>query len=131
MRAIGELSERYGLPVANVFHAGDGNLHPLILYRSGDPAVEARVQELAADILRLCLDAGGSISGEHGVGSDKRCYMDWMFTPDDLATMGLVRQAFDPQNRANPEKIFPTPRTCGESARRRTEVPELAGVDVF
>jgi glycolate oxidase len=131
MRAIGELSERYGLPVANVFHAGDGNLHPLILYRSGDAAVEARVQELAADILRLCLDAGGSISGEHGVGSDKRCYMDWMFTPDDLATMGLVRQAFDPQNRANPEKIFPTPRTCGESARRRTEVPELAGVDVF
>jgi glycolate oxidase len=131
MRAIGELSERYGLPVANVFHAGDGNLHPLILYRSGDPAVEARVQELAADILRLCLDAGGSISGEHGVGSDKRCYMDWMFTPDDLATMGLVRQAFDPQNRANPEKIFPTPRTCGESLRRRREATELAEVDLF
>ena len=131
MRAIGDLSARYGLPVANVFHAGDGNLHPLILYRSGDPAVEERVQELAAEILRLCIDAGGSISGEHGIGNDKRCYMDWMFNPDDLATMVLVRQAFDPQALANPNKIFPTPKTCAESARRQIELPQLAQVDLF
>jgi glycolate oxidase len=78
-----------------------------------------RVQELGADILRLCIEAGGSITGEHGVGSDKRCYLDWMFAPDDLATMGLVREAFDPAGLANPGKIFPTPRSCGESARRQ------------
>ena len=131
MRAIGELSERYDLPVANVFHAGDGNLHPLILYRAGDPGVEQRVQELGAEILRLCIAAGGSISGEHGVGNDKRCYMDWMFSPDDLATMQLVRQAFDPEGLANPGKLFPTPKTCGESAQRRREEPALAAVEVF
>jgi len=104
--------------VANVFHAGDGNLHPLILYRAGEEGVNERVKALGADILRLCIDAGGSISGEHGVGSDKRCYMDWMFTPDDQATMQLVRQAFDPEGLANPGKLFPTPRSCGESHRR-------------
>ena len=131
MRQIGELSERYGLPVANVFHAGDGNLHPLILYRAEQPGVGERVQELAAEILRLCIEAGGSITGEHGVGNDKRCYMDWMFDADDLATMQLVRQAFDPDQRANPGKIFPTPKSCAESARRRAEAPELAGVDLF
>jgi len=131
MRAIGELSERYGLPVANVFHAGDGNLHPLILYRSDEPGVGERVQALAAEILRLCIAAGGSISGEHGVGNDKRCYMDWMFAPDDLATMQLVRQAFDPEGLANPGKVFPTPKSCGESARRRSEEPALAAVALF
>ena len=117
--AIEELSRRYELPVANVFHAGDGNLHPLIMYRADQSGVTERVQELGAEILRLCIDAGGSITGEHGVGSDKRCYLDWMFSPDDLATMRLVREAFDPQGLANPGKIFPTPRSCGESARRQ------------
>ncbi len=131
MRRIGELSQRYGLPVANVFHAGDGNLHPLILYRADQPGVGERVQELAGEILRLCIEAGGSITGEHGVGNDKRCYMDWMFSGDDMATMQLVRQAFDPQGLANPGKLFPTPKSCGESARRRAEAPELAGLEVF
>ena len=131
MRSIGELSSRYGLPVANVFHAGDGNLHPLILYRADQPGVGERVQALAAEILRLCIEAGGSISGEHGVGNDKRCYMDWMFSPDDLATMTLVREAFDPQGLANPGKLFPTPKSCGESLSRRREAPELAGVELF
>jgi len=131
MRAIGELSERFGLPVANVFHAGDGNLHPLILYRADQPGVGERVQELGAEILRLCIEAGGSISGEHGIGNDKRCYMEWMFSPDDLATMTLVREAFDPASLANPGKLFPTPKSCAESARRRSEAPELAAVEVF
>ncbi len=146
LAAIEELSRRYDLPVANVFHAGDGNLHPLILYRADEPGVTDRVQELGADILRLCIDAGGSITGEHGVGSDKRCYLDWMFAPDDLATMRLVREAFDPAGLANPGKIFPTPRSCGESARRQAssltvhldalpaggvESPSLEPLDVF
>ena len=78
---------------------------------------------LCQEVVRL----GGSISGEHGVGSDKRCYLDWMFSPDDLATMQLVRRAFDPEARANPGKIFPTPRTCAESARR-VAVLEAQGV---
>ncbi len=118
LAAIEGLSRRYALPVANVFHAGDGNLHPLILYNATEADVHERVQALGADILRLCIDAGGSITGEHGVGADKRCYMDWMFEPEDLATMQLVRRAFDPEGRANPGKLFPTPRSCGESARR-------------
>ena len=122
LAAIGDLSREHGLSVANVFHAGDGNLHPLILYRGSDPGVLERVHRLGGEILRLCIAAGGSITGEHGVGSDKRCYMDWMFSADDQATMQLVRQAFDPQRRANPGKIFPTPKTCAESARRAVEL---------
>jgi glycolate oxidase len=93
--------------------------------------VGERVQGLAAEILRLCIAAGGSISGEHGVGNDKRCYMDWMFAPDDLATMQLVRRAFDPEGLANPGKLFPTPKSCGEAARRSREEPALAALEVF
>jgi glycolate oxidase len=118
LAAIEQLSRRYNLPVANVFHAGDGNLHPLILYSHQEAGVIDRVQALGAAILQLCLAEGGSITGEHGVGNDKRCYLDWMFSPEDLATMGLVRQAFDPRGLANPGKIFPTPARCGESQRR-------------
>jgi glycolate oxidase len=132
LAAIEVLGRRYGLPVANVFHAGDGNLHPLILYRADEPGVIERVQELGAEILRLCIDAGGSITGEHGVGCDKRCYLEWMFTPDDLATMQLVREAFDPAGLANPAKIFPTPRSCGESSRSRVVLPLAAeGVEAI
>ena len=118
LAAIETLSAEHGLPVANVFHAGDGNLHPLVLYNPKEPGVAKRVKQLGAAILGLCIDVGGSISGEHGVGSDKRCYMDWMYSGDDLATMLLVRQAFNPEGLANPDKQFPTPRTCSESARR-------------
>jgi glycolate oxidase len=127
LAAIERLSQEHGLAVANVFHAGDGNLHPLILYRAGEPGVNDRVQALGAAILKLCIEAGGSISGEHGVGSDKRCYMDWMFNADDQATMLLVRRAFDPDGLANPGKIFPTPKTCGESLARLVEL-KLEGV---
>ena len=127
LAAIEQLSAHYGLPVANVFHAGDGNLHPLILYRDDEPGIRARVKQLGAEILRLCVEAGGSITGEHGVGSDKRCYLDWMYGPDDLATQKLLRQAFDPEGLANPGKLFPTPRTCAESARR-VQVLKAEGV---
>jgi glycolate oxidase len=131
LAAIEELARRFALPVANVFHAGDGNLHPLILYRAEEPGVLDRVQELGAGILRLCIEAGGSITGEHGVGNDKRCYLDWMFAPDDLATMQLVRQAFDPAGLANPGKIFPTPSGCAESARRQVVLPQAAGLEIY
>jgi glycolate oxidase len=114
LRRIEELSQRHGLRVGNVFHAGDGNLHPLVLYDSRVPGEAARAEELAATILELCVDAGGSITGEHGVGTDKACAMPLMFGKDDLAAMSRLRAAFDPNSLANPGKVFPTPRLCGE-----------------
>jgi glycolate oxidase len=117
LREIAALSEKFGYNVANVFHAGDGNLHPLILYDNSQPGALELVEELGGEILKLCVKVGGSISGEHGIGSDKRCYMPEMFTEADLETMQWVRQVFDAQGIANPTKIFPTPRTCGEGAK--------------
>ncbi|PSO96853.1 MAG: glycolate oxidase subunit GlcD [Cyanobacteria bacterium SW_6_48_11] len=113
---IEALSEKFGYRVANVFHAGDGNLHPLILY---DNSVEGQLEEVEAlgrEILKLCVEAGGSISGEHGIGADKNCFMPDMYSEADLETMQYVRQAFNPKGLANPGKMFPTPRTCGEAA---------------
>jgi len=107
-------SDETGLRVANVFHAGDGNLHPMVLYNGAIEGEEARALEFSYEILRMCVDAGGSITGEHGVGREKQCEMSYMYAEPDLATMLRVRQAFDPHNVANPEKLFPTPRLCGE-----------------
>jgi len=117
LQEIAALGERYGYRVANVFHAGDGNLHPLILYNKAIPGQLEAVEALGGDILKLCVQVGGSISGEHGIGADKRCYMPAMFSPADLETMAWVRQAFDPQGLANPTKLLPSPRTCGEAAQ--------------
>ncbi|MBF2048121.1 MAG: glycolate oxidase subunit GlcD [Elainella sp. C42_A2020_010] len=117
LRQIEALSEKHGYRVANVFHAGDGNLHPLILFNNAIPGQLEQVEALGGDILKLCVEVGGSISGEHGIGADKRCYMPAMFSEPDLETMLWVRQVFNPQGLANPDKIFPTPRTCGEAAR--------------
>jgi len=117
LQEIENLSQKYGYRIANVFHAGDGNLHPLILYDNSVPGALEQVEELGGDILRLCVKVGGSISGEHGIGADKRCYMPNMFTEADLETMQWVRQVFNPKGLANPGKIFPTPRTCGEAAQ--------------
>ncbi|MEM8604745.1 MAG: glycolate oxidase subunit GlcD [Cyanobacteria bacterium P01_H01_bin.121] len=117
LQEIAVLGEKHGYRVANVFHAGDGNLHPLILYNNAEPGALEQVEALGGDILKLCIKAGGSISGEHGIGADKRCYMADMFSEADLATMQAVRRAIDPQTLANPTKIFPTPRTCGEAAK--------------
>lgn len=113
---IETLGEKFGYRIANVFHAGDGNLHPLILYNEKITGSFGKVEELGGEILKLCVRVGGSISGEHGIGSDKKCYMSDMFTPADLETMQYVRNSFNPKGLANPTKIFPTPRTCGESA---------------
>lgn len=120
LQEIEKLSQKYGYAVANVFHAGDGNLHPLILYNNSIPGALETVETLGGEILKLCVKVGGSISGEHGIGADKRCYMPEMFTPADLETMQWVRQVFDPQGLANPGKIFPSPRTCGEAANAKT-----------
>jgi len=117
LQEIKYLSQKYGYRIANVFHAGDGNLHPLILYDNSVPGALEKVEELGGDILKLCVKVGGSLSGEHGIGADKRCYMPNMFTEADLETMQWVREAFNPKGLANPGKIFPTPRTCGEAAR--------------
>ncbi len=111
---IKDLERRSGLAIGNVFHAGDGNLHPLICYDARVPGQTEHAAKVAAEILTYCLEAGGSITGEHGVGADKRCSMLKMFGADDLAVMGQVRRAFDPLEICNPEKVLPTPRLCGE-----------------
>ncbi len=119
---IEALSLKYGYRIANVFHAGDGNLHPLILFDNSIPGELEKVEEVGGEILKLCVKVGGSISGEHGIGADKKCYMPEMFTEADLETMQWVRQAFNPKGLANPGKIFPTPRTCGEAAKAMGEI---------
>ena len=112
LRAIEEISERHGLRVANVFHAGDGNLHPLVLF--SDMSELPRVHEAGLEILTACVEAGGSITGEHGVGMEKNCYMPLQYAPEDLAAMRRVKTTFDPAGLANPGKIFPTPGRCRE-----------------
>ncbi|MFB4291134.1 FAD-linked oxidase C-terminal domain-containing protein [Nonomuraea sp. ATR24] len=111
---IDRLSAEHGIRVANVFHAGDGNLHPLVLFDDAEPGAGERAETVSGAILDLCIAHGGSITGEHGVGVDKAKHMPRMFSPDDLDTMQLVRCAFDPARLSNPGKVFPTPRLCGE-----------------
>ena len=110
---IAEMGAEAGLRVANVFHAGDGNLHPLVLYNA-DAGETEQAEHLSGGIAELCVEMGGSLSGEHGIGTDKACSMPRMFSDDDLATMQRVRAAFDPDGLCNPGKVFPTPRLCGE-----------------
>jgi len=112
---IENLSKRYGLRVANVFHAGDGNLHPLVLYDSSKPGEAQKAEELAGEILKVCVDVGGSITGEHGVGRDKSRFMPLMFDEFALDTMNMIRCTFDPKGLCNPGKVFPTPRSCVET----------------
>jgi glycolate oxidase len=131
LREIAALGEKHGYNVANVFHAGDGNLHPLILYDNSVPGELEKVEELGGEILKLCVRVGGSLSGEHGIGAEKRCYMPEMFSAADMETMQWVKKAFDPQGIANPTKIFPTPKTCGEGAMAMATKEMPAGVDRF
>jgi glycolate oxidase len=114
LQKISDLSAEYGLRVANVFHAGDGNLHPLVLYDNDTPGEAEKAEELAGEIVFACLEHGGSLTGEHGIGEDKKKYLPKMFTTEDMDTMQLLRCAFDPHQICNPGKIFPTPRLCGE-----------------
>jgi glycolate oxidase len=114
LREIARLGSEAGLRVANVFHAGDGNLHPLVLYDGRVAGEEAKAEHVGGEILRVCLKYGGSVTGEHGVGHDKACYLGEQFSEADLATMKLVRAAFDPHGILNPDKVFPSPRLCGD-----------------
>ncbi len=129
MSEIERLSKKAGVRVANVFHAGDGNLHPLVLYDRRIAGQEAAAEALSSQILELCIAAGGSITGEHGVGEDKKKAMSKMFAEPDLVTMQRVRCAFDPLQLSNPTKVFPTPRLCGEKPGEYTPHPaESAGI---
>ncbi len=129
LRRIEELAAEHRLQVANVFHAGDGNLHPLICYDAAAPGEPERAEELANLILRACLDLGGSITGEHGIGVDKKGQMPAMFSESDLEGFHRLRCAFDPHGLANPGKVMPTPRLCGEVPGPYREHPlERAGV---
>ena len=126
---IRALEERSGLRIGNVFHAGDGNLHPLICYDEGVPGQGELAEKVASEILMYCIEAGGSITGEHGVGADKSSSMAKMFSPADLDTMQMLRCAFDPTSICNPGKVFPTPRLCGEVPGPYRQHPaERAGV---
>jgi glycolate oxidase len=133
LRAIEEVAAEAGVRVANVFHAGDGNLHPLVLFDESKGETE-RAESVSNRIIDLCLEHGGSITGEHGVGHDKKVHMGKMFNEIDLDVMQLVRCAFDPAGICNPGKVFPTPRLCGERPGRARGVHPLqaAGIaDVF
>jgi glycolate oxidase len=117
LRAIVEMQQRYGLRVANVFHAGDGNLHPLILYDANVPGETDKAEAFGSEILKLCVDVGGVLTGEHGVGLEKRDLMTYQFDATDLEVQHRVKHAFDPEVRFNPGKVFPTLRRCAEQGR--------------
>src|SRR3954449_11893686 len=126
---IDALSKEYGMPVANVFHAGDGNLHPLVCYDGHKEGQAERAEELSGEILAACVEAGGAITGEHGVGFDKKRYMPRMFDEPDFNAFQRLRCAFDPAGLANPGKVMPTPRLCGEVPGPYRQHPlEVAGI---
>ncbi len=122
---MSEMSAHYGLGVANVFHAGDGNLHPLIMYDVNKPGDLEKAEEFGADILRLCVEVGGVLTGEHGVGVEKRDLMGEMFTETDLDQQQRVKCAFDPDSLLNPGKVFPTLHRCVEQGRTHVHHGEL------
>ncbi len=115
LRFIGTVAEKYRLRIGNIFHAGDGNLHPCILFDIRDADQVKRTHEAGAEILRRCVSVGGTITGEHGVGMEKNELMPLLFSEDDLDVMKRVHDAFNPQSVLNPHKIFPTPRSCRET----------------
>ncbi len=123
MRRVAAIGKEFNLTIANVFHAGDGNLHPNILFDMRKPGELARVIAAGAATLRACVELGGSITGEHGVGMEKKAYIGLLFNDRDLAAMSRVRHAFDPDNRFNPAKLFPTPASCGEVRLEPAKIP--------
>ncbi len=119
MEQVGRISQEYRLPIANVFHAGDGNLHPIILFDRRDRSQNQRALEAATGVMHVSIEQGGVISGEHGIGVEKQNYMTLLFSTDDLATMAGLHQSFDPYDLFNPGKVFPKGRGCGELAALR------------
>ncbi|HXG42488.1 MAG TPA: FAD-linked oxidase C-terminal domain-containing protein [Dehalococcoidia bacterium] len=131
MRRVYEICDRFGLRVANVFHAGDGNLHPNILFDEREPGAARRVLDCGEEVLRVCVEAGGSITGEHGVGYEKRDYMRWIFSADDLAVMAALKEAFGAGETFNPGKVFPTHKGCGEVSSRMRSAIAKVGPDAY
>jgi glycolate oxidase len=123
MRVISEVSRRHGLSIGNVFHAGDGNIHPIILYDEREPGQVLRAIEAGREILKACVEMGGSLTGEHGIGVEKLAEMPLLFSPDDLTAMTELRRVFDPLERSNPNKVIPAPGACVEVAAPRRQVP--------
>lgn len=127
---IGDIAKNYRLTIGNVFHAGDGNLHPNILFDPDDADMVERVLVGGEEILKVCLEVGGTLSGEHGIGIEKSQYMPLLFSPEDLNKMLQVKRIFDPEGLANPSKIFPTRKGCGET-KHATLQPMLASGEVW
>jgi glycolate oxidase len=119
MRFIRACSERHGLRIPNVFHAGDGNIHPLILYDEREPDQVRRALAAGHDILEKCVELGGSVTGEHGIGVEKIDFMAKQFTKADLDAMRILRKFFDPDNRCNPHKMFPGSKRCADFAPKK------------
>jgi glycolate oxidase len=130
LQRMKQMEERFGLRVANVFHAGDGNLHPLILYDANKPGELDRAEAFGADILRLCVEVGGVLTGEHGVGVEKRDLMDTMFNEDDLNQQQRLKCAFDSEGLLNPGKVFPQLCRCAELGRMHIHAGKLAFPDL-
>ena len=130
LSGMAKLSKKYGLDVANVFHAGDGNLHPLILFDANKAGELDRAEKFGADILRLCVKVGGVLTGEHGVGVEKRDLMPEMFTQIDLDQQLRLKCAFDDQGLLNPGKVFPQLHRCAEMGRVHVKAGKLAHADI-
>jgi glycolate oxidase len=123
MRRLAAISKQFNLIIANVFHAGDGNLHPNIAFDMRHPGELERVVAAGEATLRACIELGGSITGEHGVGLEKKAYIGLLFSEIELAAMTRVRNVFDPDSRFNPAKLFPTPASCGEVRTQQAAIP--------
>ncbi|WP_169569977.1 FAD-linked oxidase C-terminal domain-containing protein [Sneathiella limimaris] len=130
LKRMNELSAHYGLRVANVFHAGDGNLHPLILFDANEPGELEKCEQFGADILKLCVEVGGVLTGEHGVGIEKRDLMGEMFSEDDLKQQQRLKCAFDPDGRLNPGKVFPVLHRCAELGKMHVHEGQIPFPDI-
>lgn len=130
MQVVSEVSARYGIPIANVFHAGDGNLHPLVLFDERVPGAKDRVLEAGGEIMKACVDAGGALSGEHGIGAEKRKFMPWLYNETDIENMERLRTVFGNTGNFNPCKLLPTGTGCGEMAHQAAAIA-AAGPDAY
>ena len=130
MSEVTRISQRYDLPVANVFHAGDGNLHPLLLFDDRVPGAHAKVLEAGAEMMRACVDAGGALSGEHGIGFEKQQFMPWLYSETDLENMSRLRPVFGNTGDFNPCKLLPGGTGCGEMAKQEAAV-RAAGPEAY
>jgi glycolate oxidase len=130
MARVSAISDAHGLQCANVFHAGDGNLHPLILFDERIPGTKERVLAAGAEIMRACVDAGGSLSGEHGIGFEKQQFMPWLYSETDLEHMGRIRAVFGNEGDFNPCKLLPAGTGCGEMAHQEQAL-RAAGPDAY